>query len=671
MGLGQGHEFGIEHQRNGQPADVINRSLDFAPQGENIGIIYGNISTMEFKFAVSVPGVTRTGYVQVWHETHGWVLGQIIEMNLESKLTYTKAQQISKEYSFQNFNEIKEPNEFSLTEELEPKVKGKLAALVSILGFRDKHNVIQLPSSPFSAGQPVYHANNALIRFVLGLEAYERKGAYIGLLRNHQLKVYLDINELVQKHVSVIAKTGSGKSYMVGILVEELLKRKIPIIILDPHGEYSGLMHPNIDEHDTRLMSKFEIQPQGYSDAVQEYSVNPNVNQGTLPLKLPSYGLSPDAISELMDLRGSGVQSAIMFKAINRLTSKKGGLFTLDDLIHVIELDRNSSKWHLVNNIENLISTGIFSPRPTRLTELVQPGRATIINLRGLPPINQQITVTHLARQLFEARKLNRIPAMMLVVEEAHQFCPQQGRARSSNILKTIASEGRKFGLGMTVVTQRPALVDKNVLSQCNTQIILKVTNPNDLKALVSSVEGLNNVTLDEIQRLPISVAILVGSGIQLPIFVDVRVRETKHGGRPVDIFSNVETFYSTQDHREYGGYFAEPEHEHEQEYEHYEPSFRVQRSTTEQEHHKYPDEVSVTEHMAAIKNTKKSNIFPEELLARLDQRLRPKQQLNDNKDETQFDQDDDIDLDDQDEQDDMDELDEQEEPEELEDEGE
>jgi hypothetical protein len=118
---------------------------------------------------------------------------------------------------------------------------------------------------------------------------------------------------------------------------------------------------------------------------------------------------------------------------------------------------------------------------------------------------------------------------------------------QSSNIIRTIASEGRKFGLGLCVVSQRPAMVDKNVLSQCNTQIILKVTNPNDLKAIIASVEGLTTATVDEIQRLPVSVAIVIGGSIQVPIFVDVRVRETKHGGRPVDIFSNVETYHGDQ----------------------------------------------------------------------------------------------------------------------------
>jgi DNA helicase HerA-like ATPase len=129
----------------------------------------------------------------------------------------------------------------------------------------------------------------------------------------------------------------------------------------------------------------------------------------------------------------------------------------------------------------------------------------------------------------------------MLVVEEAHNFCPQAGSTRVSGILRTVAAEGRKFGMGLLVVTQRPAKVDKNVLSQCNTQIILKVTNPLDLKAISSSIEGMTPGLEEEIQRLPIGYALITGGGLVFPIIVETRVRETKHGGESVDIVKEKE----------------------------------------------------------------------------------------------------------------------------------
>ena len=518
--------------------------LNVEPEQESIGVVFGNVSTTQFKFAITGTGVKRTGYTQVWYDDHGWILGQIMELNLESKLSYSKAQELSFEHMMSTLESTgtkhDHEQESTRNHELSSIPDGKLAGLVNVIGYRDRTGIVQLPSSPFNAGQPVYFASKNLITSVLGLDVAKQTGAYIGLLRNHNLRVRLGINSLVQKHVSVIAKTGSGKSYMVGVLVEELIKRRVPVIITDPHGEYSTLMHPNIDEHDTRLMSKYGIRPRGYPDAIREYSLNPTINLGSIALKLASYGFTADGIGELLGLRGTGVQTAILYKALNRLLAKKQ-YFKLRELSALIELDRNSSKWHLINSLENLMATNIFSDHPTPLTELVVPGRATVINLRGAPPYQQQLVVTQITRHLFEARKLNKLPPFMLVLEEAHQFCPQQGRARSSNVLHTIASEGRKFGLGLCVVSQRPAMVDKNVLSQCNTQVILKVTNPNDLKAIIASVEGLTTAMIDEIQRLPVSVAIVIGGNIQVPIFVNVRVRETKHGGRPVDIFSDVD----------------------------------------------------------------------------------------------------------------------------------
>jgi len=141
---------------------------------------------------------------------------------------------------------------------------------------------------------------------------------------------------------------------------------------------------------------------------------------------------------------------------------------------------------------------------------------------------------------LWEARKRNEVPAHILVVEEAHNFCPERnvGNAVSGPVIRTIASEGRKFGLGLVIVSQRPAKIDKNVLSQCNTQVVLKVTNPNDLKAIVASVEGISAEVADEVQRLAVGEALVAGGGLTQPVFVAVRPRQTAHGGKSVSVLN-------------------------------------------------------------------------------------------------------------------------------------
>jgi uncharacterized protein len=141
--------------------------------------------------------------------------------------------------------------------------------------------------------------------------------------------------------------------------------------------------------------------------------------------------------------------------------------------------------------------------------------------------------VSRLLTDIFEARKRRLISPGMVVVEEAHNYIPERGtgNAASTSIVRTIAAEGRKFGLGLMIISQRPARVDKNVISQCNTQIIMRVTNPNDLKALSKGLEGMTGELEEEIKRLPAGVAMLVSNEIERPITVSIRPRKSRHGG--------------------------------------------------------------------------------------------------------------------------------------------
>ncbi|MGQ9582831.1 MAG: ATP-binding protein [Thermoplasmatota archaeon] len=483
--------------------------------GRQVGVVFGSVGTTGFRVAITDAGVKKNDYIQLRHPECGDVLGQIVEIQRESELDFAGAQKISG------------------GERVE--AGGQLSGAVNIIGYRDESGVLQVPRTPFNAGDAVFSAEEGLIRSVLGLRAELETGAYIGLLKGHNIRVYLDINALVQKHVSILAKTGGGKSYMVGVFAEELLKRMVPLVVIDPHGEYSSLMHPNLSERDQRFMAKFGVRPRGYAEQLVEFSPDTSLNPYAQPLRFDERNLDVRDILDMTGLRSTGPHIGIIQHAVKSL-KETGEDYTLHDLIRVIREDRNAAKWGILNSLEYLEGTGLFGEPPTRPSDLVREGRASIINLKGVPPDIQELVVTRVLKKLFEGRKLDRIPPLMLVVEEAHNFCPQVGQALSSGVLKTVASEGRKFGLGLCVVTQRPAKIDKNILSQCNTQIILKVTNPNDLKAISQSIEGLVPGMEEEIQRLPIGVAIVAGGALTTPIQTEIRVRETQHGGVSVDV---------------------------------------------------------------------------------------------------------------------------------------
>jgi len=142
---------------------------------------------------------------------------------------------------------------------------------------------------------------------------------------------------------------------------------------------------------------------------------------------------------------------------------------------------------------------------------------------------------------LFLARKRGQIPPFFCIVEEAHNFVPEKGfgSAKSSQVLRLISSEGRKFGVGLCIVSQRPALVQKTVLAQCTSQIIMKMTNPNDLRMVGNSVEGITTESLEEIQHLAIGSALVCGV-VDRPLIVNIRSRKTKHGGDAVQMLGST-----------------------------------------------------------------------------------------------------------------------------------
>src|SRR5437660_8622605 len=88
------------------------------------------------------------------------------------------------------------------------------------------------------------------------------------------------------------------------------------------------------------------------------------------------------------------------------------------------------------------------------------------------------------------------------LLEEAHRFAPAGATVVSTNILKQILSEGRKFGVGIGLITQRPGKLDQDVLSQCMTQFIMRIVNPIDQQTIASSVEGVGRKMLDELPAL-------------------------------------------------------------------------------------------------------------------------------------------------------------------------
>lgn len=450
-----------------------------------LGKIFGKITTNNFKFLVEKE-TKKFEYLQVYHKVYDYVLCQVLELIREDDKTIAHCQ---------------------------------------VIGYNDDGKVKSI-RIPFEPGTEVLFAEDEFIKKIIHIEE-SAKGAYVGKLEGRDIDITIDLNKLLTKHVAILAKSGAGKSYTVGVLLEEILEQKIPLIIIDPHGEYGELKHPNSGEEEK--LALYNMKPEGFTN-IKEYG-DLKINNNLRPLKLND-NLTSEEIVHLMPSKPSGSQMGILYSALKYLDK-----INFNNILFELDKEENNAKWTLVNNLDYLNNLDLFSSNHINYNELVQSGGCSIINLKGIAPDVQEIIVYKLLKDLFEARKKNKIPPFFTVIEEAHNYCPERsfGETKCSKIARTIASEGRKFGMGLCIVSQRPARVDKSVLSQCSTQLILKVTNPNDLKSISGSVEGLTKESEEEIQNLSIGTALIAGI-TDSPLFVNIRPRKTKHGGDAVDM---------------------------------------------------------------------------------------------------------------------------------------
>lgn len=400
-------------------------------------------------------------------------------------------------------------------DEVTKHTDGETIAHANIIGYRDK-GMTRAPRQVIEPDSIVYEADQELISDTLGLKS---DGLKIGTLEtNEGIDIHVDPEEFY-KHFAVLAQTGAGKSYLTGVIIEELLEKDFPLIIVDPHGEYSSLEHPNPENKE-----------KSRSYNVREFSPNTKINDQALPLRFSSVNMSKKELTTLIPDSLTNSQMGVLYNALKKLKENDKD-YNLLDIEDAVSHEDSTAKWNLLNYLEQLEDANIFGEDSVNLKNFVKAGEATIVNLKAVEPDAAEMTVYMLAKKLFDMRKKGRIPPFLMIFEEAHNFIPEKGfgQAISNPIMRKIASEGRKFGLGIGVISQRPARIDKNVLSQCNTQFILKVTNPNDLKAISKSFEGITSEVESMIKSLPPGVCFALGN--EYPVMTAVRTRKSKHGG--------------------------------------------------------------------------------------------------------------------------------------------
>jgi DNA helicase HerA-like ATPase len=419
------------------------------------------------------------------------------------------------------------------------------------------------PRVPPASGSPIYIAEDAMLADVLSKKhGGEIGAAHIGSLLSRgpdAVPVVLDVRSFTSTHLAIIASTGAGKSYLASVLIEELMKpaNRASILVVDPHGEYSTLQE--MAAHD-------EFRAGGYEPRVRI------IRPGEVKVRISSLTLADlryllPNLSEKMHYQ--------LGRTYNATRRKYGDKWTLGQFMVMLragddeqpvtdpdadlELEEDVTIGALVWRVNSVLGhSSIFHDfEHMALEELFRPGQCTVLQLNEIDQREQQVVVATLLRRLNQARmetekglalegEENYLPyPAFVLIEEAHNYAPANADVVTTQILKTILSEGRKFGVSVGLISQRPGKLDSDVLSQCMTQCIMRIVNPIDQARVAESVETVGRDLLQELPALSKGQVIVAGNAVNTPLLCRVRQRITPHGAEDPNAPARWQAYFS------------------------------------------------------------------------------------------------------------------------------
>ena len=394
-----------------------------------------------------------------------------------------------------------------------------------------------------------YFLTSDQVNNLIGIDSDQDKEHFCVTHPSDDNQTYLNLDKLMGRHTAILGTTGSGKSCTVASIVQSILDSyQCPrILFFDIHNEYPSAFGFNPESPNDKYKNKTNAIPWN------EFS-------------LPYWFLDLEEFFGVYNLEPGSNQKAILKEQITRLkstyTEKKGIkdilvsadtpiFFNIDDLIENLKSDMELKKGvadkkpyaSIILKLESIRNdtryaflhkgiddeTTISSYFETILGIGETEKFLNILDLSGLPAEVRAVCVGVISRLCFDFKYWDLDPEdlpLNLILEEAHTYIPENSDAKF-NICKDrverIAKEGRKYGIGLTVVTQRPSNVSTTVLSQCGTYIALRLTNDIDQNKIKRLLPDTLAGQVDFLPSLRDGEAFVTGDSINLPRKVHFR----------------------------------------------------------------------------------------------------------------------------------------------------
>ncbi len=516
----------------------------------SIGTIVGDASTVEFTFIlrsfksrvgdiVAIPMHVPSRDYQSKDDIIAW--GRITAIQRYNPFfPYEAAQELAAE-------------SIPLVDTVLSNSRDQLQAAVLVLGFTSGDTGADLDLYPLTYPIPpaadVRYPPAEAIKSLLSGGLKGQTPLHIGtLIARDDVKVEISAERIAARHLAILAMTGGGKTVAARRILREFIDLRYPVLIFDPHGDYIGLwerrsLFPNSN---IKLFYPHIVMTDQNRQIVEIL-----ISKMTLGLTEPQRDLLGGLLADTDPQAGQPIIDYIE-TLISKLNARaegpsgKGKIPTIMAVRRSLKIvDGQLRKMEISNNklrkvLHHLEFTELPDPEG-RPEGIVSPGQVSVLYLGGYDHLTQCTIVSILMESLFNHRAelADRIPPFLTVIEEAHTFIPSSREGTdetpSLSTLRKVITEGRKFGVGLMLVTQRPSRVDETILSQCNSFLILRLVNPKDQSYVRSVMENLPDSDARMLPAFGPGQGIISGQAVRFPLLVKIKFDADLIGSRTGD----------------------------------------------------------------------------------------------------------------------------------------
>lgn len=418
-----------------------------------------------------------------------------------------------------------------------------------------------------TTGAEVHLVSSRRLAHVFG--RFSSGGFKVGALSTSEsTNVYFDADAFFGRHAAVLGQTGSGKSWSVTSFIQSTLKSmpNAHIVLMDLHGEYSHKQGESttispfpmskvrcIPASDLELpywMLTFEEQVELFID-----NDDPNASVQMAFMRATMLDLKR-AANEHLDLGNITVDSPVQYDLDEMMSRMKEANERTADFGKTKEALYGRFD-HMLVRMHSMVNDTRYAfmlrPKKRNRTETLpqlmrdfiglgqRKAAITVLDLSAVPFDVAPMVTAQIGRMAFEFNYWNprctEFP-IYLICEEAHQYIPRQDSPkfrRSRRAIEYIAKNGRKYGVGICVVSQRPADLSETVLSQCGTFVCLRIANPDDQDYVRAMVPDAARGTFAALTSLARGEAIAMGEAVPMPVRFQVTMPEPPPNSPSID----------------------------------------------------------------------------------------------------------------------------------------